>query len=97
MSATRIAASFRVSLTALVPKQADSRVAVAWSARPIHAVASISRCGRWEIGDGQRLSLAPPKPFSDREPPSQGWLQREARLKPSPRWDSAEAMRYVAT
>jgi hypothetical protein len=29
MSATKIAASFRVSLTALLPKQADARVAVA--------------------------------------------------------------------
>jgi hypothetical protein len=31
MSDTKIAASLRVSLTALVPKQADSRVAVAWA------------------------------------------------------------------
>jgi hypothetical protein len=29
MSATKIAASFRVSLTALLPEQADSHVAVA--------------------------------------------------------------------
>jgi hypothetical protein len=37
MSATKIAASFRVSLTALVPKEADSRVAVAWAWLHYHA------------------------------------------------------------
>jgi hypothetical protein len=31
MSDTKIAASFRVSLTALLPKQANSRVAVGWA------------------------------------------------------------------
>jgi hypothetical protein len=31
MSAARIAASFRVSVTALAPKQAEARVALAWA------------------------------------------------------------------
>ena len=37
MSATKIAASFRVSLTALLPKQPDSQVAVAWAWLHFHA------------------------------------------------------------
>jgi hypothetical protein len=37
MSATKIAASFRVSLTALLPKQPDSRVAGAWAWLHFHA------------------------------------------------------------
>jgi hypothetical protein len=37
MSATRIAASFRVSLTALLPKQPDRRVAVAGAWLRFHA------------------------------------------------------------
>jgi hypothetical protein len=37
MSDTKIAASFRVSLTALMPKRADSRVAVAWAWLHYHA------------------------------------------------------------
>jgi hypothetical protein len=37
MSDTKIAASFRVSLTALLPKQADSRVAVALAWLHFHA------------------------------------------------------------
>jgi hypothetical protein len=37
MSDTKIAASFRVSVTALLPKQADLRVAVAWAWLHYHA------------------------------------------------------------
>ena len=37
MSATKIAASFRVSLTALMPRSPDRRVAVAWAWLRFHA------------------------------------------------------------
>ena len=37
MSAARIAASFRVSVTALAPKQAEARVALAWAWLHYHA------------------------------------------------------------
>ena len=37
MSATKIAANFRVSLTALLPRSPDRRVAVAWAWLHVHA------------------------------------------------------------
>jgi hypothetical protein len=47
MSATKIAASFRVSLTALLPKHADPPVAVACAWLHFHAALG-GRRGGWE-------------------------------------------------
>ena len=54
MSATKIAASFRVSLTALMPKQAESPVAVAWALLHFHA--ALGTRGQPEVQSGVRAA-----------------------------------------
>ena len=54
MSATKIAASFRVSLTALAPKQRDSPVAVAWAWLHFHA--ALRTRGQPEVQSGVRAA-----------------------------------------
>jgi hypothetical protein len=59
MSATKIAASFRVSLTALSPKEADSLVAMAWAWLHFHAAPmDARRTGVQTRRSGRRPSRA---------------------------------------
>jgi hypothetical protein len=54
MSATKIAASFRVSVTALVAKQPDSPVAVAWAWLHFHA--ALGTRGQPDVQSGVRAA-----------------------------------------